>query len=311
MEEKKMDGQKPINPNMTLDVKNAEVEQQIKNYLNDKSKENLNILINLIRDSRVLVPAAVNEKKQPVPAMLRTKEDEVYFPVFTSKEQYESGPKSQAIMNMPYLAVNEISLKHKPDLAGIVINPFTDNLTFKRPLVERINIIENAKNNPDGVKEVKLTEEQYVAFERRHFEMTNLPKSFFEKGQEFVDKLCADKEQYIDELFEESYQNKRMYPYLTEEFAVMAMDISDELLVLRVDMPTKDGVRGSSPRIYMTWNKAASTGKYFAIEATSPTTHTITEVMADGQKTNHGEAPVEGAELQTIIDFAGDKKITS
>ena len=61
----------------------------------------------------------------------------------------------------------------------------------------------------------------------------------------------------------------------------------------------------------MTWNKAASTGKYFAIEATSPTTHTITEVMADGQKTNHGEAPVEGAELQTIIDFAGDKKITS
>ena len=60
MEEKKMDGQKPINPNMTLDVKNAEVEQQIKNYLNDKSKENLNILINLIRDSRVLVPAAVN-----------------------------------------------------------------------------------------------------------------------------------------------------------------------------------------------------------------------------------------------------------
>ena len=38
-----MEEKKPINPNMTLDVKNAEVEQQIKNYLNDKSKENLNI----------------------------------------------------------------------------------------------------------------------------------------------------------------------------------------------------------------------------------------------------------------------------
>ena len=73
MEEKKMDGQKPINPNMTLDVKNAEVEQQIKNYLNDKSKENLNILINLIRNSRVLVPAAVNEKNNRFPQCLEPK----------------------------------------------------------------------------------------------------------------------------------------------------------------------------------------------------------------------------------------------
>lgn len=306
-----MDTNKPVNPNMTLDVKNNEVEQQIKNYLNDKSKENLNILINLIRDSRVLVPAAVNQKQQPVPALLRTKEEETYFPIFTSKEQYADAPKAQAIMNMPYLAVNQLSLKHEPPLAGIVINPFTDNLMFKRPLIERIDIIENAKTNPDGSKNVQLTEEQYKAFERRHFEFTSLPKAFFEKGQEFVDNLCSNKEQYIDELFEDSYQNKRMYPYLTEEFSFMAMDISDELLVLRVDMPTNDSVKGCSKRIYMTWNKTTSTGKYFAIEAISPQQNVITEVMTDGSKNNHGEAPVEGAELQAIIDLANDNSVTS
>lgn len=300
-----------VNPNMTLDVQNNEAEQQIKNYMNDKSKENLNILISLIKNCRVLVPAAVNEKQQPVPAVLKTKEDTIYFPIFTSKKEYEAAPKAQAILNMPYLAVNEIALKRQPELAGIVINPFTDNLMFKRPLLERIDIVEKAKANPDGVKEVKLTEEQYKAFERRHFEMTNLPKSLFEKGQEFIDKIKTDKEQYIDELFEESYQNKRMYPYLTEEFGIMLMDVSDELLVIRIDMPKNDSIKGCSKRIYIAWNKTNASGKYFAIESTSPEACVITEVMADGQKTNHGEAPVEGAELQAVIDLANSSSMTS
>ena len=47
----------PTDPNMTLDVKNEDVEEKIAQYLEDKTGENLNTLIELIRTRRVLVPA--------------------------------------------------------------------------------------------------------------------------------------------------------------------------------------------------------------------------------------------------------------
>ena len=50
----------PTDPNLTLDVKNEEVEAQIKTYLKEKTGDNLNTLIELIRTRRILVPANVN-----------------------------------------------------------------------------------------------------------------------------------------------------------------------------------------------------------------------------------------------------------
>ena len=44
----------------------------------------------------------------------------------------------------------------------------------------------------------------------------------------------------MDQFFEECYQQKRMYPYLPEDFSVMVMDLSDSLLIVRVDLPVRD-----------------------------------------------------------------------
>ena len=49
----------------------------------------------------------------------------------------------------------------------------------------------------------------------------------FEGGKEFMDRLADEKEKLIDELYEEAYQQKRMYPYMEEDFSVMSMQISD------------------------------------------------------------------------------------
>ena len=60
MKKQDLKQEKPTDPSMTLDVKNEDVEAQIDLYLKEKTGENLNALIELMRTRRVLVPANLN-----------------------------------------------------------------------------------------------------------------------------------------------------------------------------------------------------------------------------------------------------------
>lgn len=294
----------PTDPGMTIHVKNPEAEALMKAYAAEKSPENLNALIEKLRLSRLLVPANLNDRKQPMPCLIKSPEGELYLPVYTSREQIPKEPKSQVVINMPYLAINQLAAKKESNTAGIVINPFSDNLVFKAPLIDKIEEVEQLRKAGVSKKTMQLTPEQYVCFERRQFEFGFLPKRFFEQGTDMLDALCDKKEAYIDELFEESYQQKRMYPYLPEDFSVMVMSISEELLVVRVDLPDRDmGVPGCF-RVYFSWNSQTGKGRYFTIEKTNNrSANLLGEIADDWKHIDHGQAPVEGAELQRVLDL--------
>ena len=304
----------PVDPNLTLDVKNEKLEELVKQYTDEKNADNLNALIEELRKCRLLVPANINEEKKPVPCMLNSKDKGMYFPVYTALKQIPQSPRSEAIINMPYLAVNEMTAQQQENLGGVAINPFTDNLIFKMPLVLRIQEVEKkrrelAKQGGEPKKKtLQLTSEQYLQFERRQFEFGFLPKRFFEQGQAFMDELCEKKEEYIDQLFEEAYQEKRRYPYLPEDFSVMVMNIAEDLLIVRVDLPAQDMVAPSCLRIYLAWNEVAGSGRYLTIETVKDSKERkLGELTLDWKKVDHGVAPVEGAELQYVIDLLQDK----
>lgn len=302
-----MKGQKgakpPTDPKLTINVKNPQVEELIKTYSAEKTPENLNQLIEQLRQARMLVPANLNDKKQPVPCLIKSPTEELFLPIYTSREQIPKEPKSAAVLNMPYLAVNQIAARPESNAAGIVINPFSDNLVFKLPLVQKIDEVEK-KRIPGEPKTMQLTPEQYVIFERKQFEFGFLPKRFFDQGKEMLDELCEKKEEYIDALFEEMYQQKRMYPYLPEDFSVMVMDISDELMMVRVDLPNRDMGVPSCWRIYFSWDRQNDKGRYFTIEKTKEQgVNLLGEIGSDWKHVDHGQAPVEGAELQRVIDL--------
>lgn len=304
----------PVDPNLTLDVKNEKLEELVKQYTDEKNADNLNALIEELRKCRLLVPANINEEKKPVPCMLNSKDKGMYFPVYTALKQIPQSPRSEAIINMPYLAVNEITAQQQENLGGVAINPFTDNLIFKMPLVLRIQEVEKkrrelAKQGGEPKKKtLQLTPEQYLQFERRQFEFGFLPKRFFEQGQAFMDELCEKKEEYIDQLFEEAYQEKRRYPYLPEDFSVMVMNIAEDLLIVRVDLPAQDMAAPSCLRIYLAWNEVAGSGRYLTIETVKDSKERkLGELTLDWKKVDHGVAPVEGAELQYVIDLLQDK----
>ena len=304
----------PVDPNLTLDVKNEKLEELVKQYTDEKNADNLNALIEELRKCRLLVPANINEEKKPVPCMLNSKDKGMYFPVYTALKQIPQSPRSEAIINMPYLAVNEMTAQQQENLGGVAINPFTDNLIFKMPLVLRIQEVEKkrrelAKQGGEPKKKtLQLTPEQYLQFERRQFEFGFLPKRFFEQGQAFMDELCEKKEEYIDQLFEEAYQEKRRYPYLPEDFSVMVMNIAEDLLIVRVDLPAQDMAAPSCLRIYLACNEVAGSGRYLTIETVKDSKERkLGELTLDWKKVDHGVAPVEGAELQYVIDLLQDK----
>lgn len=295
--------EEPTNPNMTLDVKNEDVEEKIALYLNEKTGENLNSLIELIRTRRVLVPANVNEENKPVPCLISSPNNGMFLPIYTSKKEIPQEPKSAAIVNMPFLAVNNMVFQQGEKVAGIVINPFTQNLIFKSALVEKIEEVEKKRREGAQPKKMQLTPEQYMLFERKQFEFGFLPKRFFEQGKQMLDELCEKKEEYIDQFFEECYQQKRMYPYLPEDFSVMVMDM-DSALVVRVDLPTRDMGVPSCFRVYFSWEEEKSEGRYFTIERTpEPDKHLLGEFKKDWKHVDYGEAPAEGAELQKVLDI--------
>ena len=304
----------PVDPNLTLDVKNEKLEELVKQYTDEKNADNLNALIEELRKCRLLVPANINEEKKPVPCMLNSKDKGMYFPVYTALKQIPQSPRSEAIINMPYLAVNEMTAQQQENLGGVAINPFTDNLIFKMPLVLRIQEVEKKRRELEKQggepkkKTLQLTPEQYLQFERRQFEFGFLPKRFFEQGQAFMDELCEKKEEYIDQLFEEAYQEKRRYPYLPEDFSVMVMNIAEDLLIVRVDLPAQDMAAPSCLRIYLAWNEVAGSGRYLTIETVKDSKERkLGELTLDWKKVDHGVAPVEGAELQYVIDLLQDK----
>lgn len=301
---KPKEGQVPRDPNLTLEVKNEDVEERIRAYLEEKTPENLRKLVELIRTRRVLVPANVNEKKQPMPCLIKNPQNESFLPIYTCKEQIPREPKSAAIMNMPYLAVNHMVVQQKDAVSGIVINPFTQPLIFKKELIDRIDEAEQQRKAGTQKKTVNLTPEQYLQFERREFEFGHLPKCFFEQGKAMLDELCEKKEAFIDQLFEAGYQQNRMYPYLPEDFSVMVMNISEELLMVRVDLPNRDMGIPSCYRVYFSWNTETGKGRYFTIERTKEAGRRLLgEFGADLKHIDHGEAPAEGAELQRVIDL--------
>jgi hypothetical protein len=237
MKKQDLKQEEPTDPSMTLDVKNEDVEAQIDLYLKEKTGENLNALIELMRTRRVLVPANLNDEKKPVPCLINSPKNGMFLPIYTSKKEIPESPKSAAVINMPFLATNNMVFQQDEKVSGIVINPFTQNLIFKRALVEKIEEVEKKRKEGAQPKKMQLTQEQYLLFERKQFEFGFMPKRFFAQGKQMMDDLCEKKEEYMDQFFEECYQQKRMYPYLPEDFSVMVMDLSDSLLIVRVDLP--------------------------------------------------------------------------
>ncbi len=300
-----------MNQNMTIYVNNDELEKLVSEHIRNNNADSLNKLLNHLVTCRVLIPATPGkDRSKPMPCLLQTGSGEKLLPVFTSLKQTQNAPKSQGIINMPFVGANDMAAKSDGKITGIAINPFSENLIFKTELVQKIAEVEEMKKK--GIKQVKMTGAQYAVFERIQYEKRFLPKKLFEGGKEFMQHLDERKETYLDVLFEQSYQQKRMYPYLEEDFSVMMMNISEDLTIARIEFPNKDLSAGVSLRAFLAWNDKKKEARYFTIDmGKEPGTRLFAEVTKDLNVISLGAAPIDGTELQRVVDLIEDAGITS
>ena len=123
----------------TMEITNDRLEEAIKDYAAGRTKEKLTAVLNLLRPTKLLVPAMLKAPDQPTPCFLKSGTGEQYFVVYTSKEQMANAPKSQALLSMPFPACNSVAVKPELNLSGMVINPFTDNLVLKIELIQKLH----------------------------------------------------------------------------------------------------------------------------------------------------------------------------
>ena len=96
--------------------------------------------------------------------------------------------------------------------------------------------------------------------------------------------------------------------YLPEDFSVMVLNISDDLTIARVDLPNREMGVPSCYRIYLAWDEKEQKGRYMTIEKTKDAgSNLLGEMGSDWKHVDYGQAPVEGAELQTILDILEEK----
>lgn len=290
----------------TMEITNEKLEELIKEYVAERTKERLSNILNLLRPTKLYVPAMLKGPNEPTPCFIKNSNEEQFLVTYTSKSQIPKEPKSQALLCMPFPACNSIVVKPELKLAGMVINPFSDNMILRTELVEKLH---EADEKAAKMKQVKMTPEQFHIFIRKQVEFGILPKRLFEEGGAFVEKLCDEKETFVDQIFADAYasayKESKIYPYTEKDYSVMALEIAEDLTLIRLDLPEQGLVPPLCYRIYITYNPLTKKAGYYTIEMTGePDVHLLGQMQEGGTHSDHGQAPVEGAELQKIMDLA-------
>ncbi len=306
-------------------------EQLIQIYKEDPVKENLNALIHQMQKTIFLVPANLPdsvdkeslkkevEAKQgghvqlpegvsPIPCILKNPEGRVFIPIYSSQTQIPKEPVFDFVMTLPFRACYSMALNAKAPCEGVTLNPFSDNLLFKRELLEAIRKDEEAR--AAGMKQVKVSPKQYHLMMRQKAEFHDLPLRVFKEGAPFIYQLSDEKETLVNSIYQNAFQNPKLYPFSENDFEVMPLNINEELLLIRLDLPEVKIAAQLCYRIYITLNpKDEKVIHYFTIErGKEKGERNLGGILSDGKHCSFGEAPVEGAEIQRIMDMLEQEK---
>lgn len=288
---------------------------------NEQTAENAEKLTKLLEKINMLVPAVmpkntdpailkrmavqtgkhipIPEGANPIPCILNNSDGAKFLPIFTSEEEIEKGQdasKYPITLNIPFRACMDFATRIA-DVEGAVINPYSHNII--------INISRNSDRQEPEVAE--LTEQQFHVLVRQQMEAKLLPEKIFTEGEAFIKDLTERKGECLVEFFAEPYAQTEC-PYSADDYEFMTLFISDTLQLTRISMPYENLSAGIAQTIFVTWNPEKKKAGYYIILTTERGEFDrLIEITSKKKVVDHGEAPNEGSELQSIIDIADAK----
>ncbi len=238
---------------------------------------------------------AIPDGVSPQPCLLENEQGDKLLAVFTSEREMQKNkeaPKFPITMRVAFEDCIKL-IRKSDEILGAVINPFTHNMVFR---VEG----NKASSQPQTVQ---VTVEQFHNLTRQRMEANYLPRTLFDKKEEAVMKLRDGRGEYLRLLYEDLYNTEIACPYAAEDFEVMSLNISDELLLMRISMPKLNLAERICPCVFVGWNGKAQKVWYYAVVMEKGRNEVLHQLMEDGTSENLGRAPEEGSELTTIIDL--------
>lgn len=292
------------------EIQNPTVVKCLQALAESGTPENLNRLCQELVNAIVIVPTdldVVNDKEYIFPSVLTSDDNRFYQPVYTDVDHLKKGPRAERVSTTEFVKMlslvihqNETLTKQGKEadcVAGIVINPATENITLTTDILE--SVYRSIK------KPTKLNLEQYKIVERCNFEQNTLPNLLHGEKELFFKALVNGKEEYLDRLYKMSYQNKDVYSYSAAEFKVDYTTTEDNIDIARIDMPGARDIVGTTPFVYVVWNADKQQERYFAFVNEAPLngqqTKAIVEVTAEKKAYKVGLLTREGNEREAIL----------
>lgn len=282
-----------------------EIEELLESCKQGMTQEQTKELMEKMRDARFVVPvsfpqddllAQIQEEfartgqpvqlpkgAKPIPVFIQNTNKENFLAIYTSLEQLPTEKKHNGVIEMEFNACLNFVKNTKSPVAGVVVNPFSNNFIIK-PRTEQ-----------------KVTPAQFHVLARKNVEYVLLPHSIYTKDKEYFDSIDSG---VLFRFFKDQYQEKLPIPYGEDDFEVMQLGIHPQLDLIHMSMPTKKLEQGGCIRIYATWHKGVERAGYYMIVRGADKSERKFLYMDDtGKTTDLGEAPIESAEMQQVMDL--------
>lgn len=291
------------------DIDNARLEEAMQVYMKDQDKEHLVQLAYAIQNTKLFVPAmAVQKQKQGgfQPYIVKNGDGDMYMPAFTSMKKFPNNQKYQAMLKIQYKQCVSMLLDNPTLVQGIVLNPYSDNLTLKSQMLELSRKVEQSEKAAPKAYSVKTDDFRMIV--RHNVEFHKIPEKLFAQKLEFIRTL---NEEMLCELYKEPYTEvgqEAQCPYTKDSFEMMELSIRDDLSIMQIIAPSKYLYQTNCRELYIVWNPLTEQIGYYVIEKGMDTEEIKFHLDAfkeDGTWEKLEAAPADGNVMNRVMELFG------
>ena len=302
---------------------NAKLEAIVAEFVKDRQKDKYANIMELLEKAAVLVPTLapqgldkeaqkmIQEGRQVqlpkdariMPCLLRKDNGGQVLPIFTSIGQIPRDKKSPAVVAMPFFSCVAMVMSNQEKVEAIVLNPFTHNVVLPKAILE---VADKRRNAMQQTKTIRMTEQQFQDLVHNRVALYLLPKYLFEQKEEGLKNLQKEEGELIVQFYREVYPEgkKESVAVMPDDFSVMTLNLTDNMQMTRVDMPSEKVKKGMCYRVYAVWLRDTQEMRYYTFEKTEQGNH-IGRIMQDGKHELIEPAPDNGAEIEAVMNLAG------
>ena len=301
---------------------NAQLESAVVEFVQDRQSEKYAKVMEILEKSTVLVPVMqlqgldeetkrlMQENKfmqlpsemRILPCLLRRDNGEQALPIFTSFEQIPQDKRGNGLVAIHFQACLSMVMSNQDHMENMVLNPFTHNIILPKTVLE---VAVNRRDAMQNSKTVQVTGKQFWQFVHNRVALYLLPKYLFEHKEEGLARLQREEGAFLLQFYKESYPENQKIPIKNspEDFSVMTLNITEDMQVTRVDMPSRANKKGMCYRVYTVRMHEAQEIRYYTLEKTDQGNY-IGQVTPDGKHELVEPAPDNGAEIEAVMNLA-------